>query len=169
MSLHESIGLQMKSGWLQLVVVLIVCSGGPVWAWQGKVTRIVDGDSLWVRPAEGGAPVELRMDGIDAPEICQSGGQAARKALATRLMGRAVQVETRRQDDYGRALASIFLDGEDMAAWMVSQGHAWAYHQGSGAYLALQAQAQAAARGLFVERNALLPRVFRRQNGPCHL
>ena len=78
----------MKSGWFQIAIFLIACSGGPVWAWQGKVTRIVDGDSLWVRPAEGGAPVELRMDGIDAPEICQSGGQAARKALAARLMGR---------------------------------------------------------------------------------
>ena len=163
------LGLQMKSGWFQIAIVLIACSAGPVWAWQAKVIRITDGDSLWVRPADGGAPVELRIDGIDAPEICQSGGQAARKALAARLMGRTVDVDTRRQDDYDRALASVFLDGEDMGAWMVSQGHAWAYRQASGAYLALQARAQSAALGLFADRNALPPRVFRKLNGPCYL
>lgn len=161
-------GLHMKPGWAKVAIILIATYAGPVWAWQGKVTRITDGDSLWVRPVQGGEPVRLRIDGIDAPEICQSGGQAARKALAARLMGRTVQVHTRRQDDYGRALATVSLDGEDMAAWMVSQGHAWAYRQGSGAYLALQAQAQSAERGLFADRNALQPRIFRKQNGPCY-
>ena len=162
------LGLQIKSGWFQIAIIMIAAYAFPVWAWQGKVIRIVDGDSLWVRPADGGAPVELRIDGIDAPEICQSGGQAARKALVARLAGQTVDVVTRRLDDYGRALASVFLDGQDMGEWMVSQGHAWAYRQGSGAYLALQVRAQSAARGLFADRNALPPRVFRKQNGPCY-
>ena len=157
----------MKIGWLGIAIVLIAGGACPAWAWHGKVTRVTDGDSLWVRPADGGQPVKLRIDGIDAPEICQSGGQAARKALAARLAGRTVWVQTQRQDDYGRALATVSLDGEDMAAWMVSQGHAWAYRQGAGAYLALQVQAQAAGRGLFADRSALQPRIFRRQHGPC--
>ena len=158
----------MKTGWLKVAIFLIAGCASPVWAWQGKVTRITDGDSLWVRPAEGGQPVKLRIDGIDAPEICQAGGQAARKALAARLAGRTVWVQTRRQDDYGRALATVLLDDEDMAAWMVSQGHAWAYRQGSGAYRALQLQAQSAGRGLFADRNAIQPRIFRQQNGSCY-
>jgi endonuclease YncB( thermonuclease family) len=123
---------------------------------------------LWVRPADGGPAVKLRIDGIDAPEICQAGGQAARKALAGRLLGRTVEVHTRGQDDYDRGLAVVSLDGEDVGAWMVSQGHAWAYRQRSGDYLALQARAQWAARGLFADRNALQPRHFRKQNGPCY-
>jgi len=162
------LGLPMKPGWLEIAIILIAGCAGPVWAWEGKVTRITDGDSFWVRPADGGQPVKLRIDGIDAPEVCQAGGQAARKALAARLMGRTVLVHTRWQDDYGRALASVSMDGEDVGAWMVSQGHAWAYGQGSGAYPALQAQAQSAARGLFADRNALRPRIFRKQNGPCY-
>lgn len=158
----------MKSGWLELAIILIAGCAGPVWAWQGKVTRVTDGDSLWVRPADGGQPVKLRINGIDAPEICQSGGQAARKALAARILGLTVQVHSHRQDDYGRTLATVSLDGEDMGAWLVSQGHAWAYRQGSGDYLALQARAQSAALGLFADRNALQPRIFRKHNGPCH-
>ena len=158
----------MKTGWLEVAIFLIAGCASPVWAWQGKVTRITDGDSLWVRPAEGGQSVKLRIDGIDAPEICQAGGQAARKALAARLAGRTVWVQTRRQDDYGRAIAMVTLDDEDMAAWMVSQGHAWAYRQGSGAYRTLQLQAQSAGRGLFADRNAIRPRIFRQQNGSCY-
>ena len=158
----------MKIGWFEVAIFLIAGCASPVWAWQGKVTRITDGDSLWVRPAEGGQPVKLRIDGIDAPEICQAGGQAARKALAARLASRTVWVQTRRQDDYGRALATVLLDEEDMAAWMVSQGHAWAYRQGSGVYRALQLQAQSAGRGLFADRNAIHPRIFRQRNGSCY-
>ena len=158
----------MKIGWFEIAIFLIAGCASPVWAWQGKVTRITDGDSLWVRPAEGGQSVKLRIDGIDAPEICQAGGQAARKALAARLAGRTVWVQKRSQDDYGRALATVSLDDEDMAAWMVSQGHAWAYRQGAGVYRALQLQAQSAGRGLFADRNAIHPRIFRRQNGSCY-
>ena len=158
----------MKTGWVEVAIFLIAVCASPVWAWQGKVTRVTDGDSLWVRPAEGGQSVKLRIDGIDAPEICQAGGQAARNALAARLAGRTVWVQTRSQDDYGRALAMVTLDDEDMAAWMVNQGHAWAYRQGSGAYRALQLQAQSAGRGLFADRNAIRPRIFRQQNGSCY-
>jgi len=158
----------MKTGWLEVAIFLIAGCASPVWAWQGKVTRVTDGDSLWVRPVAGGQLVKLRIDGIDAPEICQAGGQAARKALAARLAGRTVWVQTRSEDDYGRALAMVTLDDEDMAAWMVGQGHAWAYRQGSGAYRALQLQAQSAGRGLFADRNAIRPRIFRQQNGSCY-
>ncbi len=159
----------MTGGWLQkIAIVLIAACADPVWAWQGKVTRITDGDSLWVRPADGRQAVKLRLQGIDAPEICQAGGRAARQALATRLLGRSVQVQPHRQDDYGRVLATVFLDGEDMGAWMLGQGHAWAYRQGSGSYLLLQTRAQSAALGLFADRQAVQPLVFRKQNGPCY-
>ena len=168
MSPHEFLGLPLKPRWLEIAIVFIAACADPVLAWQGKVTRVSDGDSLWVRPADGGQPVKLRIQGIDAPEICQDGGQAARKALAGRILGRTVQLHTHGQDDYGRALATVSLDGEDMGGWMVAQGHAWAYRQGAGDYLALQARAQSAARGLFADRNALQPRFFRKHNGPCY-
>lgn len=43
--------------------------------WLGIVTYVIDGDTLYVRPVEGGTTVNVRIDGIDAPEICQVGGQ----------------------------------------------------------------------------------------------
>ena len=160
----------MKKGWITIAIVLIAVSALPAWAWSGKVTYITDGDTLWVQPGQGGKPVKIRVNGIDAPEICQAGGQAARAALVRRVAGQTVTLSTRRHDDYGRTVATIHLDGEDIAGWMVSQGQAWSYRYGrdGGYYLALQLQAQSARRGLFADPAALPPRVFRKRHGSCH-
>ena len=158
---------------LALIAALWVALTLPVsagQAWQGTLTRVSDGDTLWVRPAGGGKPVKVRIDGIDAPEICQDGGRAARHALARRLQGRRLELLPRGQDDYGRVVAAVRVDGEDIAGWMVGQGHAWSYGFGRdrGPYAAQQAQAQAASRGVFADRNALPPRLFRRRHGSCY-
>lgn len=155
---------------LKFALFLIAAAAHPAWAESMKVTHITDGDTLWVRPAGGGRPVKLRMAGMDAPEICQAGGRAARAALARRVARRWVVVTTRRHDDYGRAVATVYLGSEDMAAWMVAHGHAWSYRYGreGGPYLTLQTQARSAQRGLFADPQALPPRLFRQQHGSCH-
>lgn len=154
----------------RFAIFLIAGGTGAVWAETGKVTRVTDGDTLWVRLAEGGKPVRVRIDGIDAPEICQAGGRAARVALASRVASRTVTLVIRRHDDYGRAVASVHVGGEDIAGWMVGRGHAWSYHYGreGGPYLKLQGQAQAAGKGLFADPHALAPRLFRKLHGSCH-
>lgn len=155
---------------IKVALFLIAACAHPVWAESMKVTYVTDGDTLWAQPARGGKPVKLRLAGIDAPEICQAGGRAARAALASRVARRTVVVATRRHDDYGRAVATVHLGGEDMAGWMVGRGHAWSYRYGreGGPYLKLQAQARLAQRGLFADPQALPPRLFRKQHGSCH-
>ena len=106
---------------LKIAMILIAVSVHSAWAEGMKVTYVTDGDTLWVQPAGGGRPLKLRLAGIDAPEICQAGGRAARAALASRVARRTVVVATRRFDDYGRAVATVHLDGEDVAGWMVAQ------------------------------------------------
>lgn len=119
---------------------------------------------MWVTPARGGKLLKIRIHGMDAPEICQAGGVAARTALAQRVSGRTVVVSPRRRDSYGRTVASLYLGGDDIAGWMVVQGQAWS----SGAYRALQLEAQATGRGLFADPAAVPPRLFRQRHGPCH-
>lgn len=154
-----------------LTVLCLAASAQAVAAqvWRGTVTRVSDGDTLWVRPAAGGKPVKIRIDGMDAPEICQAGGQASRRALARRLQGRTLTLLAGRKDDYGRTLATLHDEGEDIAGWMVGQGHAWSYRFGrdAGPYAAQQALAKAASQGLFADQAALEPREFRRRHGPC--
>lgn len=141
----------------------------------GRVTRVSDGDTLWVRPGTSAPgekrprPIKIRIEGIDAPERCQPWGPQATEALRTRLMGQTVRVELRGRDDYRRWLGQVEHDGEDVAAWMVRQGHAWSYRQrhGAGTYAALERQAREQRAGLFGQADPMPPGVFRRWHGPC--
>ena len=151
------------------LLMVSALQAGAAPSWHGTATRISDGDTVWVRPANGGKPVKIRMAGIDAPEICQASGQASRQALARRVQGRQLAVFVQGRDDYGRTVAALHADGEDVAGWMVGQGHAWSYRSGrsDGPYAPQEARARAAARGLFADRAALEPREFRRRHGAC--
>jgi micrococcal nuclease len=139
-------------------------------AWEGTVTHVTDGDSLWVRPQRGGTPRQIRVDGIDAPEICQLHGETARSVLAAHVLGQRVQVHVRRTDQYGRLLARITMQGQDVGGWMVSQGEAWSYRyrRNLGPYATQEAQAHANGRGLFGDGRPELPRDFRKRHGSCH-
>lgn len=139
--------------------------------YAARVVRVFDADTVWVQPAGGGRWRKLRLDGLDAPEICQSGGVAARDALSAQLLQREVTVRQSAVDGYGRGIVRIQQGGRDINAWLVSSGWAWASRwRGRGAYVAQEERARAAARGVWAERAAAEdPRDFRRRHGPCPL
>jgi micrococcal nuclease len=141
---------------------------------EATVTRVVDGDTLWLQAnvnANGKKPrpFKMRLQGIDAPERCQAWGTQATAALSERVLNQRVQVQTRSKDDYDRTLGNIRLQGEDISAWMVSQGHAWSYRyrRSNGPYAEQELVAKTAKRGLFADAGAQEPRWFRKANGPC--
>jgi micrococcal nuclease len=141
---------------------------------EATVTRVVDGDTLWLQAkvdANGKKPrpFKMRLQGIDAPERCQAWGTQATAALSARVLNQRVQVQTRSKDDYDRTLGNIRSQGEDVSAWMVSQGHAWSYRyrRSSGPYAEQESVAKTAKHGLFADAAAQEPRWFRKANGPC--
>lgn len=140
-------------------------------AWLATVVYVVDGDSVWVRAATGGGRVRLRLDGIDAPEICQIGGRQARQALQALVLGQRVQVSVWARDRFGRAIVRLVraTDDADVAAHMVALGWAWAdrFHDRPGRYGPQEAEARRAARGVFASGQAEQPADFRRRHGPC--
>jgi endonuclease YncB( thermonuclease family) len=137
--------------------------------YEARVTRVSDGDTVWVQPLTGGRYRKLRLDGLDAPEICQSGGLESRDALARRVLRQRVTVTERRRDDYGRGLARLQHAGDDVGAWMVASGQAWSYRwrRSLGPYQVQEALARTHRMGLFSQANAELPRSFRQRHGPC--
>ncbi len=137
--------------------------------YEALVTRVSDGDTLWVQPLPDGRFRKLRLDGIDAPEICQPGGAASRDALAARVLRQVVTVHERRRDDYGRALVKLQHAGDDVAAVMVQQGQAWSYRwrHSDGPYAREEALARTQRQGLFAAGEIEHPRDFRRRHGPC--
>lgn len=160
---------------LFLVVLLslglaLPASATPRRDFHGTVTHVSDGDTLWVRPATGGAAVPVRLQGIDAPEACQAFGSQARQALAWRALNKPVRVQVQGRDDYDRLLARVSVHGQDLGAWLVFSGHAWSYRYRAnpGPYAQQESQARMARRGLWAASGALEPREFRKRHGACH-
>ncbi len=138
-------------------------------SWQGTVTHVTDGDTLWVRSSHGESH-KIRLDGIDAPEICQTYGVVSRDMLTAQVMGKLVHVKVRRLDSFGRSLAHVSLHGQDMGAWMVSRGGAWSYRyrRDPGPYAHQESQARSQRLGVFADAQAERPRDFRLRHGSCH-
>ena len=136
---------------------------------EAVVSRVSDGDTVWVRPVNGDPPRQVRIAGIDAPEICQAFGDDSREALAARVLRKRVVVDTSGQDDWRRVLARIELAHQDVGGWMVAQGYAWSYRfRGDpGPYAREEAGARRARAGLWRPGDAQAPRDFRVQHGPC--
>ncbi len=115
------------------LVVAVACSAD---AAPWRVLKIVDGDSLIVVPVRGSARTErreeVRLIGIDAPEIGQRPwGIKAKKHLRT-LIGKGglveLQLDTERHDRYGRLLAYAWAsNGAFINERMVADGYALAY------------------------------------------
>jgi len=114
---------------------------------------VVDGDTLDIQGRR------VRLHGIDAPEsaqLCQDGagkdwrcGQQAALALSDRIARRPVTCEAKDQDRYGRIVGACQVAGENLNAWMVSQGWAMAYRQYSSDYVSAEATAKAASAGIW--------------------
>ena len=136
------------------------------------VTRVSDGDTLWMRPLGGDdrrRPIKLRLLGIDAPERCQAWGEQAQVALSNKVLNKEVRLQTRGRDDHERVLGNVWLGEEDVSAWMVDQGHAWSYRfrRSAGPYASQEENARQNKRGLFADEQAVEPRQFRKNHGPC--
>ena len=92
-------------------------------AWAGDLT-ITDGDTI--RAGEE----RIRLSGIDAAEIrgaCDAERRLARLTrdrLAELLAGGEVEIERNGRDRYGRTLAVVYVDGEDVGERLVEEGYA---------------------------------------------
>lgn len=137
--------------------------------YEARVTRVHDGDTVWVQPLGGGRYRKLRLDGLDAPELCQTGGVASRDALAALVLSKTITVRERASDDYGRGLSRLLLLGEDVGAQLVLAGHAWSYRWrlDPGPYAREEASARSQGKGLFSGQQVEMPRDFRKRHGPC--
>ncbi len=140
---------------------------------QGTVSRVSDGDTLQITSSANGKPskpIKVRIQGIDAPEICQAGGKPSRDALKARLLRQSVTIRTQARDNFGRVIAQVEHAGQDIGAWQVSNGHAWsdAYRYNPGPYADEQNAAQKKALGLWAQRPAIEPKQWRKLYGTCH-
>jgi len=112
--------------------------------------RVQDGDTLTVLD-QGRTQHRIRLSAIDAPELGQPYGRAARHVLAELVAGKVVEIDDRGTDRYGRTIGVVLIGGQNVNRDMVRQGAAWAYLQylDDPVLVELEAEARAAVRGLW--------------------
>ena len=136
----------------------------------GKVVGITDGDTITVLDANK-TEHKVRLMGIDAPEKSQDFGSASKQALSNYIYQREVTVEYKKLDKYKRIVGKVTLDGQDICLQMIVDGMAWHYteyeKEQSKADRELYRHAEAKARevnlGLWVEKQAVSPWIFRQK------
>jgi micrococcal nuclease len=141
----------------------------PPQAFSAVVTHVTDGDTIWVSVGGGVQAIDVRLQGIDAPEICQDYGRIAAGALLQHLQHKTVSVTGRARDKYGRMVAKVSLNGQDVGAWLVENGHAWSYHnkRSLGPYGKQETAARQLGRGLWASGSPMEPKLFRKRM-KCH-
>lgn len=88
---------------------------------------IVDGDTLVI------AKTQIRLFGVDAPEMNHPYGKSAKWALVSLCKGQLIRAEVAAQDSHGRMVAKCYLqDGRDLSAEMVKLGLAIDWTKFSG-------------------------------------
>lgn len=129
----------------------------------GVVTRVSDGDTIWVTP-KGGEREKVRLDRIDAPESDQAYGKAATKRLKELVGGKMVRVVYGKRDRYKRVLGIVHLGEDDINLQMVREGCAWhySYFDKTKAYADAQVEARAAKRGLWAAHDPVNPYEWRK-------
>src|SRR5688572_21005026 len=60
---------------------------------EGRVARVVDGNTIVVNNQTTGQPLRVLLRGTDAPELRQAGGAESRRRLESLVAGAQVRVE----------------------------------------------------------------------------
>lgn len=114
---------------------------------HSAVTRVYDGDTFYINipdmPAVFGKNLGVRLHGIDTPEMrssCKTEAQrAAEKKLALDAKdsltskirnAKVIELTDLKRDKYFRLLATVKLDGQDVAEQLIADGYARAYDGG---------------------------------------
>ena len=103
---------------------------------EGRVTVVRDVDTIVV------AETPVRLNGLDGPETSTRIGRDARAFMVRLVRGETVVCQLNGERTYDRWVGTCFLDGQDIAAIAVTNGHALDCQRYSGGrYRALETPA----------------------------
>lgn len=93
---------------------------------QGIVVKVADGDTVLL--LSGDKTFAVRIFGIDAPEEGQPGYEEASEALSRRVYAKQALARVVDQaPTFGRIVARMVVEGQDVGMALVSEGWAWHY------------------------------------------
>ncbi len=130
------------------------------------IQRVVDGDTVDITGPDG--ETQVRLYGIDAPEMDQRYGREARMFLASVAGSDDVLLDRMNRDRYGRTVAVLYVDGRNINRELVKSGAAWVYRPFCRAdfcseWIGLESDARVSRRGLWYDRRPVPPWKWRRR------
>ena len=139
---------------------------------DGYVTKIIDGDTVYFQARNYNDYKKLRLVGIDAPEINQPFGLKSKQCLGNLINNKPVKIMLFGTDRYKRTLAKILIEKIDINLAMIKNGCAWFYRRYKNTLdkddQAMYDQAEIFAienkKGLFSNQEAEAPWDWRKKN-----
>lgn len=107
---------------LSLLLVLTNLFLLPARAIASYRVNFYDGDNFIV--IQGGIKTKVGLACLQAPELSQAGGQAARKALKSLVDRQQFSLRVITKDPYGRLLAEVYAGGQNVNQVLLEQGYA---------------------------------------------
>lgn len=89
-----------------------------------KVINVSDGNNLTCQ-TDTKKQVEVKLAKMRAPNLKQPYGIYSKQVLSDLVLGKRVAVQASANDQYGRSVGRVYVDGIDVNARMVSLGAAW--------------------------------------------
>lgn len=83
---------------------------------SGIATHVRDGDTIEINGTA------IRLDGLHAPELSEPLGSIAKAAMVRHVLGKIVTCTFIGDQTHDRIVGICYLNDEDIAAWLVSQG-----------------------------------------------
>ncbi len=127
------------------------------------VVRVIDGDGAIVL-SRNNKQSEIRLAGIDAPEIGQQYGQISKATLKLLIQKKIVTIRKTGKKSYGRDIVKVYLNGVDINKKMVTLGAAWVEprFEKRKSYYKAQDKARGKKLGLWYENKPMPPWTWRR-------
>ena len=143
------------------LILAIVLSYCPIFAFSGKVVSIHDGDTITI--LQNKQQIKVRLFGIDAPELKQPYGKKSKQFLANLIAGQIVEVEENGKDRYKRTIGIVYLGNTDINAQMVANGYAWVYRKFLKKYAPQESKAKSQRLGLWRDKEPIPPWEWRKR------
>lgn len=150
-----------------LLFCLLVVQAPFALAWQGVVDKVIDGDSLKIRQDDH--IYDIRLYGVDSPELAQKNGMEARDAARKLVEGKSVDVHAVNVDQNGTTIAVIYVNDQySLQAFLVGSGWTWVYNDHCRLKICkqwqqMEKQAKAAHLGLWTDPHPVPPWKWRMQ------
>jgi len=131
----------------------------------GRAVGITDGDTFTLLKKDS-ISIKVRLYGIDCPEKGQPFSNICKKYLSDLIFNKAVRLEEKGKDRYGRTIAIVFLGTININESLLADGIAWhyKYFDKNPRWAALEKSAKDNKKGLWKDDNAIPPWEWRKTN-----